>query len=66
MREGRKALFSKVASLFLAFFSVTVTAACLGGAGIPQGGLMIMVMILTSLNLQPEDVTLIVAIDWLL
>lgn len=50
----------------LVLVSITVTAACLGGAGIPQGGLMIMVMILGSLNLPPEDVGLVIAIDWLL
>lgn len=54
----------------LTFFSVpdsiTATAASIGAAGIPQAGLVTMVIVLTSVGLPPDDVTLIVAIDWIL
>lgn len=48
------------------FFSITATAASIGAAGIPQAGLVTMVIVLTSVGLPPDDITLIVAIDWIL
>lgn len=47
-------------------FSVTATAASIGAAGIPQAGLVTMVMVLDTVGLPPEDVTLIITVDWLL
>lgn len=47
-------------------FSVTATAASIGAAGIPQAGLVTMVMVLDTVNLPAEDVSLILAVDWLL
>lgn len=47
-------------------FSVTATAASIGAAGIPQAGLVTMVMVLDTLGLPAQDVTLIVTVDWLL
>ncbi|XP_055796984.1 excitatory amino acid transporter 5-like isoform X2 [Salvelinus fontinalis] len=46
--------------------SITATAASIGAAGIPQAGLVTMVIVLTSVGLPPDDITLIVAIDWVL
>lgn len=47
-------------------FSITATAASIGAAGIPQAGLVTMVIVLTSVGLPPADISLIVAIDWVL
>lgn len=46
--------------------SITATAASIGAAGIPQAGLVTMVMVLETVGLPPEDVTIILAVDWLL
>lgn len=51
---------------FLFVCSITATAASIGAAGIPQAGLVTMVIVLTSVGLPPDDITLIVAIDWIL
>lgn len=52
--------------IFSVLDSITATAASIGAAGIPQAGLVTMVIVLTSVGLPPDDVTLIVAIDWIL
>lgn len=46
--------------------SITSTAASIGAAGIPQAGLVTLVMVLDTVGLPPEDVSLILAVDWLL
>lgn len=48
------------------YTSITATAASIGAAGIPQAGLVTMVIVLTSVGLPPADISLIVAIDWVL
>lgn len=45
-------------------FSITCTVSCLGAAGIPSGGYMMLIMVLSSIGVPAEDVALIIATDW--
>jgi len=73
------ALYEAVAAIFIAqvngkilsigqilAISITATAASIGAAGIPQAGLVTMVMVLETVGLPAKDVTIILAVDWLL
>ncbi|CAL7949748.1 unnamed protein product [Xylocopa violacea] len=73
------ALYEAIAAIFIAQYrkiplsfgnvigiSITATAASIGAAGIPQAGLVTMVMVLDTVGLPAKDVTLIIAVDWLL
>ncbi|XP_052129936.1 excitatory amino acid transporter 1 [Frankliniella occidentalis] len=73
------ALYEAVAAIFIAqvrnlslgfghivAVSITATFASIGAAGIPQAGLVTMVMVLDTVGLPAQDVTLIIAVDWLL
>lgn len=51
---------------FLSLCSITATAASIGAAGIPQAGLVTMVIVLTSVGLPTDDINLIIAVDWAL
>ncbi|XP_063002927.1 excitatory amino acid transporter 1-like [Elgaria multicarinata webbii] len=73
------ALYEALAAIFIAqvnnyeldfgqiiTISITATAASIGAAGIPQAGLVTMVIVLTSVGLPTEDITLIMTVDWFL
>ena len=72
------ALYEAVAAIFIAqlrgltlglgqviAISITSTMASMGAAGIPNAGLVTMVMVLDVVGLPAEDVTIIIAADWL-
>lgn len=48
------------------FSSITATAASVGAAGVPQAGLVTMLIVLQAVGLPVRDVSLIVAVDWFL
>ncbi|XP_012940660.1 excitatory amino acid transporter [Aplysia californica] len=73
------ALYEAVAPIFIAqmngmdlsfgkiiAISVTATCASIGAAAIPSAGLVTMVMVLTSVGLPADDISLILAVDWFL
>jgi len=73
------ALYEAVAAIFIAqvnglelsagqvvAISITATAASIGAAGIPQAGLVTMVMVLNTVGLPSNQIALILSVDWLL
>lgn len=73
------ALYEAVAAIFIAqsrgvpltpisviIISITATFASIGAAGIPQAGLVTMVIVLNAVGLPAEDVYLIFVVDWFL
>ncbi|XP_031568086.1 excitatory amino acid transporter 1-like isoform X2 [Actinia tenebrosa] len=73
------ALYEAVAAVFIAQANgidlgigalittcVTATAASIGAAGIPQAGLVTLVMVLQAVNLPTSDIALILGVDWFL
>jgi Na+/H+-dicarboxylate symporter len=73
------ALYEAVAAIFMAqvygiplelgamiVIFLTATLAAIGAAGIPEAGLVTMVIVLTAVNLPLEGISLILTIDWLL
>lgn len=72
------ALFQCVAAVFIAQLNkrtldfvniitilVTATASSVGAAGIPAGGVLTLAIILEAINLPVHDISLILAVDWL-
>ncbi|KAK4309563.1 hypothetical protein Pmani_018826 [Petrolisthes manimaculis] len=72
------ALFVSVGTVFIAQMNeidlgigeyatiiVTATAASVASASVPSAALVLILIVLTSVNLPSEDVTLLFAIDWL-
>jgi len=73
------ALYESVAAIFIAqavgidltfnqqvMVFITATLAAIGAAGIPQAGLVTMVIVLRAVGLPLEGIGLILAVDWLL
>ncbi|OQV26180.1 Excitatory amino acid transporter 3 [Hypsibius exemplaris] len=73
------ALYEAVAAIFVAqtqgteltigrivAVSITATAAAIGAAGVPQAGLVTLVMVLDAVGVSSEFVGSILAVDWLL
>lgn len=52
-------------TLLCFMYSITCTISCIGAAGLPNGGYVMLVMVLNSVGVPAEDVMLIVAIDCL-
>ena len=73
------ALYEAVAAIFIAqsqgeeldydrlfLIALTATLASIGAAGVPQAGMMTIVMVLQTVGLPTDDVSRILAVDWLL
>ncbi len=73
------ALYEAVAVMFIAqaynidmnmtqqiIIFVTATLAAIGAAGIPQAGLVTMLIVLSAVNLPAEGIALLLAVDWFL
>ena len=73
------ALYQAVAAMFVAqaygidlgwgqqaLIFVTATLASIGAAGIPQAGLVTMIIVFNAVNLPTEGIGLILTVDWLL
>lgn len=52
--------------MYFTDLSVTATFASIGAAGVPQAGLVTLIIVLSAVGLPTEDVSLILAVDWLL
>ncbi|KAK7108373.1 excitatory amino acid transporter-like [Littorina saxatilis] len=59
--NGMEMTFGKIIAI-----SLTATCASIGAAAIPSAGLVTMIMVLTSVGLPAEDISLIVSVDWFL
>ncbi|KAM6919215.1 excitatory amino acid transporter 1-like [Xenentodon cancila] len=79
MNMDGAALYEAVAALFIAqvnnvdfglgqviVLSLVVTAASTGAAGIPQAGMVTMVIVLGSVGLPTKDISLLLIVDWFL
>ncbi|XP_073347761.1 excitatory amino acid transporter 1-like [Pagrus major] len=79
MNMDGAALYEAVAALFIAqinnmefnlgqiiVLSLIVTVASIGAAGIPQAGMVTMIIVLVSVGLPTEDISLLLIFDWIL
>mgnify|MGYP001553035859 CR=1 FL=1 len=46
--------------------SITATLAAIGAAGVPEAGLVTMMIVLEAIGLPTDEVYLILAVDWFL
>lgn len=53
-------------SLCVTVCSITATLASVGAAGVPQAGLFTLVIVLVAVGLDPENIAVILAVDWML
>ena len=73
------ALYEAVAAIFIAQYvnqdpnlaeviiiSITATAASIGAAGIPQAGLVTLLIVLVAVGLPTDQISIILTVDWLL
>jgi solute carrier family 1 (high affinity glutamate transporter) protein 1 len=73
------ALYESVAAIFIAqaygmhlgvtdqmLIFITATLAAIGAAGIPQAGLVTLLIVLSAVHLPAEGVGLLLAVDWFL
>ena len=73
------ALYEAVAAIFIAqanglslnigqyvAVSLTATLASIGAAGIPQAGLVTMLVVLQTIGLPEDSISLIISVDWFL
>ena len=63
MKTGQWVNFEPVS---LKLFSITSTVASVGAAGIPEAGLVTLLIVMTAIGLPADRVSLILVIDWLL
>lgn len=79
MNMDGAALYEAIAALFIAqlnnmdfnlgqiiILSLIVTAVSTGAAGIPQAGMVSLVIVLSSAGLPTEDISLLITVDWIL
>lgn len=66
MQSGNNESLQSEVCLKSTIYSITATAASIGAAGIPSAGLVTMIMVLDTVGLPAEDVSIILAVDWIL
>lgn len=58
--------FIRMEPIMKLIFQVTATLASIGAAGIPEAGLVTLILVIESVGLPKEAVSLILAVDWFL
>lgn len=65
--KGQKATFCPCCynDYFVIISRVTATASSVGAAGIPAGGIITIAIILEAIGLPTNDLSLMLAVDWI-